>query len=84
MASVRDNDLLDRWLLSGFGVDAGTHRAALEEIQELRDQLDTIQSETADEAEALRERVRVVLEKAADDADAAFDGTADAADAVDE
>lgn len=38
MASIRDNDLLDKWLMCSFGVDQETYRAALEEIQSLRDE----------------------------------------------
>lgn len=52
MASIRDNDLLDKWLLCEFGVDQQTYRDALEEIQELRDDVGK-DAERLEEAETL-------------------------------
>jgi hypothetical protein len=34
-----DNDLMDRWVSCTWGVDCETHRQALSEIQQLRDDL---------------------------------------------
>lgn len=34
-----DNDLMDRWAACVFGVDCETHRGALDEIQQLREEL---------------------------------------------
>lgn len=57
MASIRDNDLLDKWLLCEFGVDQQTYRDALEEIQELRDAAAGHDDKVAEELKALRLRV---------------------------
>ena len=53
-----DNDLMDSWVNCAFGVDCETHRAALSEIQRLRD-------EVADLHTRLDKIHAVVLEHAA-------------------
>ncbi|QCO05460.1 hypothetical protein [Azospirillum argentinense] len=45
---VLDNDLLDKWLLVQFGADAAFCRELIEEIQDLRDELDAAEGRVDD------------------------------------
>lgn len=62
-----DDDLMDQWITCAWGVDCETHRAALDEIQRLREERDAGEHRVRaleDGLTALRETIRGLIGEA--------------------